>query len=198
MLQAAAVGFHKSGQIDRGLEWAGRAASKIDAWVVHLNHADLLLAKAESLLPDMAAAKPMFERAVAAYDRTLKVQATSIEAVNNKAWVLLEYLGQPAEALALCEGLLQRVDRTILPADFFDTLGAVMEASGKPRDAEEAYAEGLKRDPNHVVLNFHLGRLLAHDATRSATATACLQRARAGKDQLPPSLASELDQMTVR
>jgi predicted Zn-dependent protease len=198
MLQAAAVGFHKAGQIDRGLVWAERAASKIDAWVVHLNHADLLLAKAEGLLPDMDAAKPVFEKAVAAYDQTLKVQATSIEAVNNKAWILLEYLGRPAEALTLCEGLLQRVDRTILPADFFDTLGAVMEATGKARDAEEAYAEGLKRDPNHVVLNFHLGRLLAKDAARSATATACLERARSGKDQLPPNLAAELDRMIVR
>ena len=42
--------------------------------------------------PDTREARPLFERAVAEYDRVLKVQPTQVEAANNKAWVSHTYL----------------------------------------------------------------------------------------------------------
>ncbi len=148
------------------------------------------MAKAEAQ-PDPAAARLLFEKAVAEYDLVLKTQANSIEAINNKAWVELEYLGHAQEALALAEGLLKRVDPATLPPDFYDTLGAIQEKVNRPHDAEASYTAGLKRAADHPVLNFHLGRLLALDKARARSAASYLKKAQAARGQLPPNLAAE-------
>lgn len=197
MAQAVSVGFHKAGAIDRGLAWAERAAALLDDWTVHLNHADLLMAKAEAA-PTAPTSRPLFEKAVTEYQRVLKSQANSIEAVNNVAWVLTQYLDRPKEALAIAEGLVSRVDPTILPPDFYDTLGATHEALGRARDAEDAYLAGLKRAPDHPALNFHMGRLIAADASRAATATPYLEKAQVGRGYLPPTMTTELDSLLAR
>ncbi len=45
---AAAVGFHKAGQLDLALPLSERAATLLDNPVAHLNLGDLLLSLAES------------------------------------------------------------------------------------------------------------------------------------------------------
>ena len=95
---ALAVGFHKAGQLDLAMPWAEKAAAKLDAPPVHLNYGDLLLSVAEEARdPDQA--RTYFQRAVAQYDLVLKTQATSVEAVNNKAWILHTHLGDSRGAL---------------------------------------------------------------------------------------------------
>jgi tetratricopeptide (TPR) repeat protein len=85
---ALAIGFHKAGQLDLALPWAEKAVEKLDSWLAHLNLGDLLLTKAEST-SDKAAAQVLFQKASDQYDLVLKSNANSIEAVNNKAWILL-------------------------------------------------------------------------------------------------------------
>ena len=103
---ALAVGFHKAGQLDLAMPWAEKAAAKLDAPPVHLNYGDLLLSVAEEA-HDPAQARTYFQRAVAQYDLVLKSQATSIAAVNNKAWILHAHLVD--SRLLLCARFTQTV-----------------------------------------------------------------------------------------
>ena len=189
---AVAVGYHKAGQYDLALPWAEKAAEKLDAPAVHLNHGDLLLSLAENA-KDPARAKGYFEKAVAQYDLVLKTQANSVEAINNKAWILHTYLGESRQALDLALGLFQRVDPSVLPGEFFDTLGAIQEALGMSGDAEATYAKGLNKAPDHAVLNYHMGKLIASDPSRSRKAANYLEKAKTGQARLTPAMRSEVD-----
>jgi predicted Zn-dependent protease len=194
---ALAVGFHKAGHFDLALPWAEKASSKLNIPVAHLSHGDILLAKAEAM-SEVAAAKPLFERAIAQYDLVLKAQANSIEAINNKAWILHQYLNRNAEALALAEGVVKRADPTMLPAEFLDTLGAIFEAAHRQGDAEDAYDKGLKKAPEHPVLNFHMGRLLAQDGARKEQATRYIEKALAGRARLGRAMALDAEALLKR
>lgn len=190
---AVAVGFHKAEQLELALAAVETAAAKLDAPVVHLNEGDILLSLAERQKGDQA--KATFRRAVGQYDLVLKTQANSVEAVNNKAWILHSYLGESKQALDVTQGLLSRVDPSTLPGEFFDTLGAIQEAVGKPRDAEQTYARGLRKTPDHPVLNYHMGRLLRADKGKAEKARVYLEKALAGRRRLSPAMASELNSL---
>ena len=193
---ALAVGFHKAGQLDLAREWAEKASAKLDAPVVHLNYGDILLSLAESRNDDQAPA--FFRKAVEQYDLVLKTQANSVEAVNNKAWILSRYLGESQKALDLAQGLLSRVDPSTLPGEFFDTLGSIQEAVGRPREAEESYNKGLRKAPDHPVLNYHMGKLILADTRRVGKARGYLEIAQAGKNRLSPTMAAEVDSLMDR
>jgi predicted Zn-dependent protease len=191
VLQALASGFHRAGQYDLALPWAEKAAASLDTWVTHLSLGDILLSKAEATA-DPTAARVLFGRAVEQYDRVLKVQADSVEAINNKAWILHEYLEKDADALELAQGLTRRVDPSRLPAEFHDTLGAIQEALHQSKAAEASYESGLRKAPDHPILNFHLGRLILSDPDRAVEALPYLKKAQAARGQLPPRFAAEL------
>ncbi|MDG3002996.1 tetratricopeptide repeat protein [Paludisphaera mucosa] len=190
LLLAVAVGFHKARRLELALPASEKAASLLDSPVAHLNLGDLLLSMAESQ-PDPAKGRPYFERAVEEYDRVLKIQPGSIEAVNNKAWVLHSSLGRSQEALELVQAILPRVNPAALPGEFFDTVGAIQESVGRTSDAEQSYLEGLKRSPDLAVLHYHYGRLIASDKARGDRAKDHLSKAIAAKDQLSPVMAEE-------
>jgi tetratricopeptide (TPR) repeat protein len=190
LVLALAIGFHKAGQVERAMPWAEKAAAKLAAPAVHLNYGDLLLSAAENA-SDPAQARTLFQRAVAQYDLVLKTQATSIEAVNNKAWILHTHLGDSRGALELAQGLLKRTDPATLPGEFFDTLGTVQAATGRARDAEDSYAQGLRKSPDHPVLNFHMGKLLL--AEHNPKAIAYLEKAYASRDRLSPKMVDEVE-----
>ncbi|SIO65453.1 Tetratricopeptide repeat-containing protein [Singulisphaera sp. GP187] len=192
MLLAIAVGYHKGGQLTAALPWAKKAASKLDVPLVHLNYGDLLLSIAEKT-KDSADAKPYFEKAVEQYDLVLKSAANSVEAINNKAWILHTHLGRSAQALELANGFLKRVDPGTLPGEFFDTVGSIQEATGRSREAEDSYAKGLRKSPDHPVLNYHMGKLVASDRRRVTQAGTYLEKAIAGRDRLSPTMASDLE-----
>ena len=110
MILALAIGFHKANQLDLAMPWAEKAAGLFEAPVAHLHYGDLLLSVAQAT-KDPAQARTFFERAVEQYDLVLKAQSTSVEATNNKAWVLHKHLGDSRGALELGgSGLLQRSD----------------------------------------------------------------------------------------
>ena len=192
LVLAAGVGFHKSAQFELALPFSEKAATMLDNPVAHLNLGDLLLSMAESQ-PDPARARPIFERAVQEYDRVLKLQPAQVEAVNNKAWVLHTYLGRSQQALELAQGLMKRVSPSALPGEFYDTLGAVQEALGRRSDAEQSYQSGLAKSPDHPVLNYHFGKMLAADRNRTARAKGYLAKALAAKDQLSPAMAQDAE-----
>ncbi len=189
---AAGVGYHKAGQLDLALPLSEKAATMLDNPVAHLNLGDLLLSLAESQ-PDPHQSRPLFERAVAEYDRVLKVQPAQVEAVNNKAWVLHTYLGHSQEAFELMQSLMKDVNVAALPGEFYDTLGAIQEKLGRRGDAEQSYQTGLARSPNHPVLNYHFGKLLAADRSRTARAREYLAKALEGRDQLSPAMVQDAE-----
>jgi predicted Zn-dependent protease len=192
LVLAAGVGFHKTGQLERALPLSEQAAAKLDNPVAHLNLGDLLLSMAESQ-SDQERARRLFERAVAEYDRVLRREPAQIEAVNNKAWVLHSYLDRTQEALELAQGLLKRVSPSTLPGEFYDTLGAIQESLGRKTDAEQSYLTGLAKSPDHPVLNYHFGKLLAADRKRTARARTYLAKALAGRERLSPVMAHDAE-----
>ncbi len=190
MAAAASIGFHRAGQLDAALPWGEKAAKLSDAQGVHLNFGDLLLTLAES--------RPGGERdgylarALAEFDRVLKDRPDTIEAVNNKAWILHTYMKRSQEALDLAESAARKADPASLPAEFYDTLGAIQEATGHAREAEESYRAGLEKAPDMPMLNFHMARLILADKARAGRAAAYLERAQSGRDKLPPAMAAEV------
>ena len=190
LILAAAVGYHKAQRLDLALPLAEKAAEMLDSPVAHLNLGDLLLSLAESQ-PEPDKARAYHERAVAEYDRVLEERPTSVEAVNNKAWILHSSLGRGQEALELIQGLLERVDNATLPGEFYDTLGAIQEAVGRPVDAEKSYQTGLERSPDLAVLHYHYGKLIAADKSRGARAKDHLAKAIAAREQLSPAMAED-------
>ena len=129
---AIAVGYHKANQLDKALPWAEKAAKSLPSPIVHLNYGDLLLSLAESS-KDATRSEAFYRRAVEQYDLVLETQANSVEAINNKAWILHTSLKKSDEALALAQSLLKRVDPETLPGEFFDTLGTIQEGLNNPR-----------------------------------------------------------------
>ena len=192
MILAVAVGFHKARRLELALPWAKDAATKLDTPAAHLNLGDVLLSLAESQ-PDPAQARVTLEQAVTEYDRVLKSQPNSIEAVNNKAWILHTYLGQTRQALDLVLALQNRVAAAALPGEFYDTLGSIQESVGKISDAEQSYQDGLKKAPEHPMLNFHFGKLIASDTSRAdkGKARVYLKKALDFRDRLSPPMAQE-------
>jgi tetratricopeptide (TPR) repeat protein len=194
MVLAAGVGFHKAGQPELALPLSEKAVTMLDSSVAHLNLGDLLLSMAESQA-DRARARPLFLRAVEEYDRVLKLQPGLVEAVNNKAWVLHTYLGRSQEALELSQGLLRRANPAALPGEFYDTIGFIQESMGRDGDAEASYLQGLRKAPEHPVLNYHFGKLLAKSKSGSARAKGHLAKALANRGQLGPEMARDADHL---
>ncbi len=194
LILAVAGGFHRAGQFELAMPLARRAAAKLNSPAAHLTLGDLLLAVAESQSGSESARKTFIE-AVQEYDRVLKAAPDSIEAVNNKAWILHTYLDKSQQALELVVGLQKRALAIALPCEFFDTMGAIQESVGQPRDAEASYLEGLKKDDRNPALNFHFGKLLATDRSRAAKAKLHLSRALAERGRLNPSMASEAERI---
>ncbi len=192
LVLAAAVGYHKAGQLALALPVSERAASLLDNAVAHLNLGDLLLSLGESQ-GDAGAARPFFERCVAEYDRVLRTQPAHIEAANNKAWVLHTYLKKTPQAYELLQSVMKGVNPATLPGEFYDTLGAIQEAMGRRTDAEASYQSGLVRSPDHPMLNYHIGKLLAVDHSRSVRARVYLAKALEGREQLTPAMVQDAE-----
>ena len=188
---AVSNGFSRAGQIELAIPWAEKSTAKLDSAAARLNLGDLLLTQSEAQ-PDPDKGRVLRARALAEYDKILAAQPNIVEAVNNKAWIMHRYLGQTKAALDLAQGLLQRVDPNSLPGEFFDTLGSIQEELGRPKDAEESYKKGLGKSPEHPVLNYHMGRLMAADKSRGRKAADYLKVAQAGSDRLPADMAGNL------
>jgi tetratricopeptide (TPR) repeat protein len=194
---AVAVGFHKAEQFERARVFGEKAANKLDTPLVHMNYGDILLSLAERARDD-SEAKLYSGRAIEQYDQVLKTQANSIEAVNNKAWILHSYFNENKKALELMDALQKRVDPSILPAEFFDTVGAIQESLGNARAAEDTYSKGLRKNSNHPVLNYHMAKLISGDTRRVRKAKDYLQKAIAQKEKLTPSMMADLANLTAQ
>jgi cellulose synthase operon protein C len=197
MMLALASGFQRAGQFELALELARKAAAKLNSPAAHLTLGDTLLAVAEGQ-PGTDAARKAFVESVAEYDRVIKAMPDSVEAVNNKAWILHTYLNRSREALEIAQALRKRAVPVALPCEFYDTLGAIQESVGQARDAEASYLEGLKKDPKNPALNFHFARLLAADPARASKARSYLAKALADRGRLSPTMAREADQLSAR
>jgi tetratricopeptide (TPR) repeat protein len=189
LVLGVAIGFHKARQFELALPYAQAAAAKLGSPAAHLNLGDVLLTIAESQT-DPKLQRASLEQAVNEYDLVLKSQPNSVEAINNKAWILHSYLNQSRQALELVLGLQKRVSSGALPGEFYDTLGSIQESVGKKREAEQTYLDGLRKAPEHPVLNFHFGRMIANDHSRAMKALPYLKRASVG-NRLSPAMSQE-------
>ncbi len=190
MSLAVAIGLHKAQRLQMALPYAEAAATKLNTPAAHINLGDLLLSIAESE-PSSAEAKATFAKAVAEYDIVLAAQPNSIEAVNNKAWILHSYLDRSREALEIVVALQKRVNPGVLPCEFYDTLGAIQESIGQTASAEQSYLDGLKKSPEHPMLNFHFGKMIANDRTRAQKARPYLDKAVEKGKESNPQMAQE-------
>ncbi len=194
---AVSTGYSRGGQPELAIPWAEKAVEKLDSVAARLHLGDLLLTKSEAQ-GDVQKARELQDRALNEFDKILSVQPNVVEAVNNKAWILHRYRDDSKKALELAQGLLQRVDPGQLPGEFYDTLGSIQEAMGRTKDAEESYKKGLAKIPEHPVLNYHMGRLMANDKSRSRKAAEYLKVAQAGSDRLPADMAGDLSSQIKR
>lgn len=192
-----AVGYHAAGRTELALPWAERAARKLDAPAVHMTYGDILLTRAEATA-DAALARADFVKADDEYGRVIKAQGNAVEAINNKAWILHRYLNNNPAALELAEGLARRAGTAGLPAAFLDTLGSIQATAGRPRDAERSFLLGLKKEPEMAMLNYHMGKLLAADKSRSVQAAEYLAKARGNAVGLPAAVVAEVDEMLTK
>ncbi len=190
MCQAAAVGFHRSMQLITALPWAEKAASLSKSLSTRLNLGDLLLSLAE--MHNGAERTDYLNRSLVVFDGVLKEQPLNVEAINNKAWILHTYLNRSQEALEIADNLAKRADNSVLPAEFFDTLGTIQQSLGRKADAEESFGKGLKKSPSLPILNFHMAKLIAEDESRARRAASYVENAKAGANQLSPDLVAEL------
>ncbi len=191
---AVANGYTRAGRAEQALPWAEKAAARQDSVMARLTLGDLMLTMSEAQA-DEAKGRQLQLKALEQYNKILDAQPNQVDAVNNKAWILHSYLGKSREALELAQGLLARVDPGSLPGEFFDTLGSIQEKLDRSKDAEESYRKGLGKNPDHPVLNYHMGRLMAADKARSRKAADYLKVAEAGRDRLPAGMASDLDSL---
>jgi predicted Zn-dependent protease len=194
---SVAVGYHRAGRPELARPWAERAAAKLDRPIVHLTLGDIYLAEAETLHP-APAAEPLFQKAVARYEHVARQQPDSVEAINNKAWILHRYLDRNTEASEIAEALVRRTAPGSLPPDFYDTLGAIRESAGNRPGAEEAFTLGLRQAPEHPILNYHMGRLLAADPASAVRARPYLDKALQARAALPGAMAEDLDRVVAR
>jgi cellulose synthase operon protein C len=190
MALAVAIGYNRARQLDLAAPFAEAAAAKLNTPAAHLNYGDLLLAIAENK-KDKVAARTLFSKAVEQYDLVLKSTPNSVEAVNNKAWILHTYLDQTQQALDMALALEKRANPAALPAEFYDTLGSIQESAGQPRAAEQSYTTGLRKSEDNPVLNYHFGRMIARDQSRRMKARALLTRAIDSGGKLPAPMAQE-------
>ena len=194
---AVALGYQRGGRPDLARPWIEQAGDSFEEESVMLTAGDIMLALAEQEA-DEALAGDDFRAAVGYYDRALDLNADSIEAINNKAWILHRYLGDDPGALALIDRYLSRAEHRSLPAELYDTLGSIQQSLGKVTEAERSFAEGLRRQSNDPMLNYHMGRLIALDRDRSARALPYLRKAQDVRDQLPPDALSEIESILER
>ncbi len=193
---AVALGYHRAGRSDLALRWAEQAAARSDTIAAQLALGDVLLAGSDREGSGPGSTE-QFERAVEAYNRVLRLDPLSVEAANNKAWILHRYLGRNEEALAVVEPLVRQKSAAELPADFHDTVGAIQLALGQNSAAEASFQNGLTQAPDHPILNFHLARLLAGRPDRTSLAKEHLARASRNRDILPSDLAAEMDRLAA-
>ena len=98
MSLAVAVGFHKAQQLEMALPYAEAAATKLNTPPAHINLGDLLLSIAESQPDSRGGQSHVRQGRRTVRHRAQAAQPNSIEAVNNKAWILHSYLDRVARS----------------------------------------------------------------------------------------------------
>ena len=194
---AISNGYTRSNQQELALPWAEKATARSNSIGARLALGDILLTMSEAQT-NTTKGRLLLDRAMTEYDKILAAQPNLIDAVNNKAWILHSYLGKSQAALELAQGLIERVDASLLPGEFYDTLGSIQEELGRSKDAEESYKKGLGKSPDHPVLNYHMGRLMAADKARVRKAADYLKVAEAGRDRLPAAMADKLNTLLLQ
>ena len=112
------------------------------------------------------------------YDLRAQGPAQLVEAINNKAWILHYLPRQTRQALELVLALQKRVNcrrpaRRVLSTRWARSRSPI----GKTASAEQSYLDGLKKAPEHPVLNFHFGKMIAADRSRAVKAQTVPEKA---------------------
>lgn len=95
-----------------------------------------------------------FQDAKEKYEKALALDPSSPLALNNAAYMLVDNLKQPAEALKYAERAEQIAPRD---ANTVDTLGWALAESGRLGDAEGTLLKAVDLDPGNIPALYHLG-----------------------------------------
>jgi len=126
------VAYEQRGDDDLAVREYRRAAALDRGWAVPLVN-----------LGNVHAGQSDWPAAVASYEEALKIQADSVEAMNNLAWALAQ-ANRPDEALPWAR---QAVAMAGDDPHCWDTLAAVYQALKRPADARQAAERGLALNP---------------------------------------------------
>ena len=184
---AVAIGFHKARKFELAMPYAQVAAARLNTPAAHLNLGDVLLTLAENQ-SDPKQQRSSLERAVTEYDLVLKAQPNSVEAINNKAWILHSYLDQSRQRSNWCWRCRNASTRPHCPESSTTPWARSRSPIGKIRDAEAAYADGLKKRLSIPCSTFHLGKMIAGDRSRATKALSHLKRT---DGKLSPPMSQE-------
>ncbi|QDV88955.1 tetratricopeptide repeat protein [Phycisphaerae bacterium RAS2] len=96
-----------------------------------------------------------YEDAKAKYEEALKIDSNEPTALNNLAYLLVDRLNRPAEALPYAEQV-NRIHRRS-NANVLDTLGWIQAQMGKLREAAGTLLRALEIDRDNIAAQYHLG-----------------------------------------
>jgi tetratricopeptide (TPR) repeat protein len=110
------------------------------------------------------------------YATVLKDQPQNLVAANNLAWLLVEELNEPDEALRLVRSIRDQMPEERLPVSMLDTFIAVYRKLGLMNEALLLAETALARHPEAALLHYQAGFIYA-DLGRMTEAKASLDRA---------------------
>jgi len=96
-----------------------------------------------------------FDDAKTRYEEALKIDSNEATALNNLAYLLVDRLKRPAEALPYAEQV-NRIHRRS-NANVLDTLGWIQAEMGKLREAAGTLLRALEVDRDNIAAQYHLG-----------------------------------------
>ncbi len=132
------------------------------------------------LLASAHSEQGQFDRAITAYEATLRLNPRNLLVANNLAVLLVDHKGDPA-SLQKAFSLSREFEKEAPHPLFIDTLGWVRFKMGQQEEAIRLMKEASAKSPELSVLNYHLGIAFLHSGNR-AEARAYLSRALKNSD----------------
>ncbi|OQW33586.1 MAG: hypothetical protein A4E19_04160 [Nitrospira sp. SG-bin1] len=122
------------------------------------------------LLASAHSEQGQIDRAMAAYETTLRVNPRNLLAANNLAILLVDYKGDPS-SLQRAFALSRDFEKDAPHPLFIDTLGWVRFKMGQPEEAIRLLKDAVTKSPDMSVLNYHLGMAFFQSGKRTEART---------------------------
>lgn len=132
-----------------------------------------------------------YEDAKAKYEEALKIDSNEPTALNNLAYLLVDRMNRPAEALPYAEQA-NRIHRRS-NANVLDTLGWIQAEMGKHREAAGTLLRALEVDRDNIAAQYHLGVVHKRLGEREEALARLKSAKKAIENQRSSSFVKEVD-----